>query len=150
MKDQKFTLRGSVTAILVRPGPGVSIPLGAARAVQGAGRCFSSVHEQDGQRMTQREVQVACESPGGYELPIFARLLWRSDARGGSLVGVPAMNLLAPIERVETTFLMGLGEVVPPDGRVEIFPETPHGWQVVNLDLRDLRLADYIDPHSDY
>jgi hypothetical protein len=149
LKEAKVELKGSVATVLLGPGPSVAMPLGATRAVKGAGQCFSSVMELPGpgpMGARERMVQAACESPGGYELPVFARLLWRSEGNrwGETLGGITGLHLLGPLERVDATFLLGQGEVVPPDASVEFISEIPHGWQLVNLDLRDIRLADYM------
>ena len=84
---------------------------------------------------------------GGFPLEPTARL-WQPeepDAPGAPLQGLsnPWPVSLSPIQRVYGSFRVAQDPSALVSARLEITPDIPLGWQVVNLDLRDFRLSDY-------
>jgi hypothetical protein len=147
LKNAKVELQASVPAILYRiASSSTSLPVGVKRAVPGMGICSTELFELPGLNRGERHsfVRLACESPKGSPLPAFARL-WETpeSARSAELEwrGTPG---LSPLLRAVASFPLAPGEVPPPSARLEVTAEIPQGWQVVNLDLRDIRLGDYV------
>jgi hypothetical protein len=148
VKDAKVDLKGTVVVILYRTGSSTSIPVGANRAVAGVGRCSSGVAE--GPRNSGESLHflsVVCESPAGFPLEP-AVTLWQPGEKVGRSHQFPGLSgpwpeSLSPIKLTETSFPLSLGQNTVTSGRLEITPDISQGWQVVNLEFRDIRLADY-------
>ena len=156
LRNVSVNLRGPVIMLLDRAGPTASIPVGANQPVAGAGRCSSAIvngppiYGPKGvplRRNRLRTVRISCESPAGFPLEPTARL-WQPeepDAPGAPLQGLsnPWPVSLSPIQRVYGSFRVAQDPSALVSARLEITPDIPLGWQVVNLDLRDFRLSDY-------
>ena len=151
LKNVPLELKGTVVAVLHRAGASASIAVGANRAVPGAGRCSSAVAERpslgpEGARFDRMwMVNVVCESPAGFAFEPSARL--RSPEAEGAVQSFtwaidPWHGSLSPLKRAYVSFLVSQVRDAA-SWKVEITPDLPRGWQVVNLDLHDVRLSDY-------
>jgi hypothetical protein len=151
LRDAKVNLKGTFIMILHRDGQTASLPVGANQPVPGAGRCSSAAIERtlvyNTAILRSRFVNVSCESPAGFTLEPTATLRQgaETDGPGQPLQGSsnPWLVSLLPIARVSGSFRVPQDSAAPASARLEITPDIPRGWQVVNLDLRGLRLRDF-------
>jgi hypothetical protein len=147
LKDGKVEIKGSVPVILHRDGAHTSMPVGTTRALPGVGRCSSDEIDVPGPSANvehSRFLRVACESPDGSSLPALVKFQQSAEKALRAQLDWTAAPGLSPLKRGVVTFPLSPGEDPQPSWRLEITPDIPLGWQVVNLDLRDLRLGDYV------
>ena len=146
LKTTNVELRGAVPAILYRVASSTLLPVGVNRPVPGMGRCSTELFELPGLNPGERHtfVRIACESPKGSPLPAFARFWETPDSDRSAQLEFRSAAGFSPLVRAEASFPLAPGEVPPPSARFELTNEIPQGWQVVNLDLRDIRLGDYV------
>jgi hypothetical protein len=149
LKNVKVEVTGAVAMVLYRANPAKSLPVGTNQALAGVGRCSSEIvdlptvnGEAGLPNATKRFLRVACESPAGFPLPAIVRLTEPGTAPVTHEFA-SVSRLLSPIGRVETTFPLGPGEDPGAAGKLEVISDIPSGWQVVDLDFRGIRLADY-------
>ena len=143
LKNAKVQLKGAVTMVLYRAGSSTSLPVGVKRAVPGMGRCSTGFFTVPGFGPEHANVQLRCESPTGSPLPGFVKF-WEGDANRTAELDWRPIPGLAPLKLAEASFPLSPGDDPRPSGRFEITPDIPAGWRVVDLDLRDLRLRDYV------
>jgi hypothetical protein len=160
LKYARVELQSAVPVVLYRIASGTSLPLGVNRVVPGMGRCATDLFELPGlsdNSLTQtaqnpeerhRFARVACESPNGSPVPAFANFWESADSNRSGQLDWRNTPLLSPLMRATASFPLGPGEDPSAVGRFEITHYIPQGWQVVNLDLHDLRLADYFQNMS--
>jgi hypothetical protein len=160
LKNAKVDLKGSVPVILYRNGPSTSIPVGARGTAPGVGRCSSEVISVRGSLgvantgydpllSTQtnpehhRFLRVACESPEGSALPAFVNLRQSTHIATSARLDWLSSPGLSPLKRTMASFTLSPNEEPGPSWKLEFSSEMPLGWQIVSLDLRELRVADY-------
>ena len=147
-KNAKVELRGSMPLILYRNSSSASMPVGASGMVPGLGRCFSEVIAVPGPLANgerHRFLQVKCESPEGSVLPAFVNFRQSADNASNARLDWLSAPGLSPLKRTMASFTLSPDEEPQPSWRLEFTSEMPLGWQVVNLDLRELPLADYVN-----
>ena len=151
LKYTKVELQGTVPVILYRVASSISLPVGVRRAVPGMGRCATDLFELPGLNPgdQHRFVRIVCESPQGSPLPAFANFWESADSNGAAQLEWRNTRLLSPLVRATASFPLAPGEDPRTSGRFEVTHYIPQGWQVVNLDLHDLRLADYFQAWSE-
>jgi hypothetical protein len=156
LKDARVELKGTVAVVLHRVAPSTSIEVGANLPVAGVGRCSSEIVDLTGMFAAAgaraptrplRTVNVDCESPAGFPLEPFARL-WQPAETGAppEQLGAPSnpwLFSLSPVRRAYGSFRAAQAPSALAGARLEIIPDIPQGWQVVTIDLRDIRLGDY-------
>jgi hypothetical protein len=154
LKNVDINLKGAVIVILHRDGPTTSLPVGARQSVAGAGRCGSSIVDRTlfdnpaarlpGTRF--RAVMVSCASPAGFPLEPTAMLGQPGDTNAAHeslhASSSPWVSL-SPIERVHGSFRVPQDSPELATAKLQITPDLSLGWQVVNLDLRGIRLSGY-------
>lgn len=148
LKDTPVELKGSVPSILYRIVSRTSMPVGAKGIVAGMGMCASEVIDLPGPTFNperRRYLRVSCESPAGSELGSIVKLRQStdSDPLGHQLEWTIAPGL-SPLKRATATFTLGPRDVPQPSWTLEFSPSVSVGWQVVDLDLRNLRMRDYV------
>jgi hypothetical protein len=153
LKDARVELKGTVVVALHRFAPSASIPVGANRPVASAGRCSSGIIDIApfgaalgvmGNRL--RALNVSCESSAGFALEPTVRVLKPAEPSAPSERLLASSNpwpvSLSPIERVHGYTVRQDASTLS-SARIEITPDIPCGSQVVNMDLRGIRLSDY-------
>ena len=90
---------------------------------------------------------MLCESPDGFALvPVAIHprgFASGSMADGPGEISSPDQTLLSPLARVQTSLRLYR---LPRDAareKLAVTPDIVKGWQVVDFDLRDIRLGDY-------
>ncbi len=152
LKNARIQLKATVVAVLHGSGATTWLPVGASQAVAGAGRCSSAVVErQTFSRERLRVLRVVCESPAGFPLAPGARLSQTEGATSatGDLIAVSgaSQTLLSPLRRVQTHFmLMQAPNDILKHEKLGITPDRLIGWKVMDLELPDIRLSDYVAP----
>jgi hypothetical protein len=155
VKNVDVNLKGAVVVILHRAGPTASLPVGANQPVTSAGRCSSEIVDRtflhnaapagiSGNRLLA--VDVSCESPAGFPLELIAVLGQPGDTNAASerlQVSSSPWVPLSPIERVVGSFRVPQDPSALAGAKLQITPDLSLGWQVVNLDLRGIRLSGY-------
>jgi hypothetical protein len=146
LKNATVELRGVVPVVLYRVAASTSLPVGVRRAVPGMGRCSTEVYDLPGLNPGERHsfARIACESPQGSPLPAFANFWESADSNRSAQLDWRNTAGLSPLVRATASFPLAPGEDPRPSGRFEVTHDIPQGWQVVNLDLHDLHLADYV------
>jgi hypothetical protein len=151
LKYAKVELQGTVPAILYRVASSISLPVGVRWAIPGMGRCATDLFELPGLNpgAPHRFVRIVCESPQGSPLPAFVNFWESADSNRGAQLDWRNTPLLSPLVRATASFPLSPGEDPRASGRFEVTHYIPQGWQVVNLGLHDLRLADYFQNWSE-
>jgi len=110
------------------------------------GRCATEVYELPGLSPGDRHnfARIVRESPSGSPLPAFANFWESADSNRNAQLDWRDTTGLSPLVRAAASFPLAPGEDPRPSGRMEVTHDIPQGWQVVNLDLHDLRLGDYV------
>lgn len=147
LKNAQVELKGPVPVILYRTGSRTSIPVGVKGWAPGAGRCSSEVIELPGYPADperKRFLRVACESPDGSALPAYVSVRQSADNGSSGQLDWTGAEGLSPLKRAVVTFPLSPWEEPGPSWKLEITPDIALGWQVVNLDLRNLRMRDYV------
>ena len=158
LKNGAVEVKATLVIALHRMGQRTWMPVGANRPAAGAGRCFNTVMADPSRGPAGMSiVRVVCESPAGFSEEPRAALWLPSALRtapapneqesrwaGQQLTNLSGTELLSPLGRVQTSIL--LTQVSREDlasARVEIVPDKPEGWAVVDLDAHGIRLQDY-------
>jgi len=151
LKNAKVELQSTVPVVLFRIASSTSLPVGVRRAVPGMGRCSTDLFDLPGLNPADphRFARIACESPQVSPLPAFANFWESADSNRSGQLDWRNTPLLSPLVRGTASFPPAPGEDPRASGRFEVTHYIPQGWQVVNLDLRDLRLADYFQNWSE-
>jgi hypothetical protein len=146
LKDAQVALQSRVPVVLYRVASSTWLPVGARRAVPGLGICSTDLFELPGLNPgdPHRFARIACESPQGSPLPAFAKFWESADSNRSAQLDWRNTPGLSPLMRASASFPLAPGEDPRPSGRFEVTQDIPQGWQVVNLDLHDLRLGDYL------
>jgi hypothetical protein len=157
LKNGKVDLKATAVASLHRAGQTARLPVGAKHAVTGAGRCSSAVVEAPGYAGERVKIlKVVCESPAGFPLVPTVAFSRRDGPRAPSVlprlivsgtsetlvdVSGPWETVLSPLARVQTS--IPLVQASRDALELEITPDSPVGWAVVEFELHDIRLSDY-------
>jgi len=152
LKNTQVELQSRVPVILYRVASSTSQPMGARRAVPGLGICSTDLFELPGLNPGDRHsfARIACESPQGSPLPAFAKFWESADSNRSAQLDWRNTPGLSPLVRATASFPLAPGEDPRPSGRFEVSHDIPQGWQVVNLDLHDLRLGDYVSRWNEH
>ncbi|HEY3836888.1 MAG TPA: hypothetical protein VGL72_09970 [Bryobacteraceae bacterium] len=164
IKDGAVTIRAGFEVSVHHAGQTVWMPVGTTQTVDGAGRCSSAVIESPNVYQ-QSMLKVLCESPYPI-LPGTGIRLWQPETGAewkqhlgdsAPYASGPRETFLSPLNRLQTFFHLvsdprdkspGSRWLVPRDAlanaKLAITPNAITAWATADLELRNIRLRDYV------
>ena len=141
-------MKATMVVFLYRRLQMTSIPVGSSREIAGGGRCSSRVIEGTSYTAAIGEnpllLKASCESPAGFPIPpaiLFGENRRPTIGPGETINGLNE-GFLSPLHRADTSFPIMPFELRT-QNQMKVTPFQQAGWQVVELDLHDLKLAEY-------
>ena len=139
IQDTNALVRVSAAVALHRNGKAEILPVGPSRFMAGLGRCSNEVIQSgfvQGRSYVPEGIPsfaVLCESPAGFPLSPSANL----PGRPPTVLSVDSQGPLSPLVRAH-------GLIGAFADTAEVTPDDLLGVKVVNFELHDIRLRDYV------